>query len=175
MFINLLVVFSCFRDVSLMSGFRHGGHKRICAAGSWHFAGKNVAEHHVVAVNRTRRVVVLLHYRTFQRQAREYAFRTRIGQHFSVQQYVGSGGSVSAYRARCHRSLTSHFELAGKQMLETTIVHNQHDQIHTFDSDLQSPASTAYRDKCGSAPALRRAARSHSASVLGAKDEAAFD
>ncbi len=30
-------------------------------------------------------------------------------------------------------------------MLETMIVHDQHNQVHAFDADLQSPTSTANR------------------------------
>ncbi len=59
-------------------------------------------------------------------------------------------------------------------MLQTTVVHDQHDQIYAFDADLQSPASTANRNECGSAPAFRRAAGGHAASVLGAEDEASL-
>src|SRR5271155_1523896 len=102
MLVSLLIVFSCFRDVSLMARFGHGRHKRVSAMRSWYLTRKNAAEHHVVAINGPSRVVVLLDYRTFQRQAGEYALRARVGQHFSVQQYVGSGGSMPAYRARCH-------------------------------------------------------------------------
>src|SRR5271169_649726 len=138
-------------------------------------ARKNVAEHHVLAVNGAGRVVVLLHYRTFQRQAGEHAFRARVSQHFSVHRYVSSGGSVTAYRARCHRSFTGELELAGKQMLQTTIVHDQHHQVDPFDSDLQSPTPTTNRDECGSAPAISRTARSHTTSVLAAKNEATLD
>jgi len=53
-------------------------------------ARKNVAEHHVMAINGASRVIVLLHYRAFQRQASEYAFRALVGQHFRVQQYVNT-------------------------------------------------------------------------------------
>ena len=56
---------------------------------------------------------------------------------------VGSGGCVTAYRACCNRSFAGEFELAGKQMLQTVVVHDQHDQVNAFDADLQSPASAA--------------------------------
>jgi hypothetical protein len=48
---------------------------------------------------------------------------------------------VTAYWSGRNRSFTAACELAGEQMLETLLVHNQHDQIHAFDSNLQSPAS----------------------------------
>jgi hypothetical protein len=89
-----------------------------------------------MAVDGASRVIVLLDYRTFQRQAGEYTFRARVGEYFGVQQYVSAGGSVTAYGARCHRSFTGKLELGGKQMLQATVVHNQHDQIHAFDTDL---------------------------------------
>src|SRR5208282_332715 len=99
-------------------------------------ARKNVAEHHVVAVNGASRVVILLDYGTFQGQAGEHAFRARVRQHFSVQQYVSSGGSVTADWASRNRSFTGKFELGRKQMLQATVVHDQHDQIHSFDANL---------------------------------------
>src|SRR5271170_3915917 len=104
--------------MGLVTSLGHGGNKRITAAGSWHFTRKNLAEHHVPAIDGTSRVVVLLDNRTFQRQAGEHAFRARVGQHFSVQQYVSSGGSMTADWTRCHRSFTSKFELGGEQMLQ---------------------------------------------------------
>src|SRR5579863_2100034 len=128
-----------------------------------------------MAVNGASRIVVLLDYRTFQRQTGEYASRTRVGQHFRIEQYVGSGGSVTAYRTRRYRSFTGEFELGRKQMLQATIVHDEHDQVHAFDADLQSPTASANGDECGRAPAFRRAARSHSAAVFATNDEAAFD
>jgi hypothetical protein len=82
---------------------------------------------------------------------------------------------MTAYRARCNRSFTGEFELAGEQMLEALVVHDQHDQVHAFNSDLQSPTSTAYRHERGCAPAFGGTASRHAASVLATKDESTFD
>src|SRR5437879_9480446 len=60
---------------------------------------KNVAEVHVLAVNSSSRVVILLHDGTFERQAGEHTLRARVGQHFSVHLPVSSGGRVTANRA----------------------------------------------------------------------------
>ena len=60
-------------------------------------------------------------------------------------------------------------------MLEALIVHDQDDQVHAFDADLQSPASSADGYERWRAPAIRCAAGGHSPSMLAAKDEPAFD
>ena len=82
---------------------------------------------------------------------------------------------MTAHWACRTRGFTSEFELTGQQMLETLLIHDQHDQIHAFDSDLQSPATTANRHEGGRAPAVRCTTRGHSTAVLGAKNEAAFN
>src|ERR1700722_2341880 len=60
-------------------------------------------------------------------------------------------------------------------MLQATVVHDEHEEVDAFDADLQSPASAADGNECGSAPAFRRAAGGHATSVLAAKDEAALE
>src|SRR5258708_14506693 len=75
----------------------------------------------------------------------------------------------------CDRSLAREFELARKQMLQTAVIHDQHDEIYIFDADLQSPASAAHRDEGGSAPAIRRAAGRDTAPVLTTEYEATFN
>jgi hypothetical protein len=56
-------------------------------------------------------------------------------------------------------------------MLETVVVHDQHNQIHAFDADLQSPTSAANGHERRCAPAVRGTARSHSPSVFSAENE----
>src|SRR5512135_3066753 len=97
----------------------------------------------MLAVNGVSGVVVLLHYRAFQRQAGENALGARVSQHFGVHLPVSSGGSVTTDRPRGNRSLAREFKLARQKMLQTLVVHDQHDQIYVFDSNLQSPASSA--------------------------------
>src|SRR5579872_139654 len=60
-------------------------------------------------------------------------------------------------------------------MLKTLVVHDQHDQVHSFNPDLQSPASTADRDECGRAPTFRCTAGGDATSVLAANNESAFN
>src|SRR5882724_11589851 len=60
-------------------------------------------------------------------------------------------------------------------MLQASVVHDQHDQIHAFYANLKTRASAAYGDKSGSAPASLGAATADTASVLGADNESAFD
>src|SRR6185312_8988531 len=52
---------------------------------------------------------------------------------------------------------------------------DQHDQIHAFDSNLQTPATSAHRNERWSAPSGGSAAGGDSSSMLGAKDKTAFD
>src|SRR5579872_2758630 len=82
---------------------------------------------------------------------------------------------MTSDRAGRDRSFTGKLKLAGEQMLETLVIHDQHDQIHVFDSDLQSPASAANGDECGGAPAISSTASGHTASVLATKDEATLN
>src|SRR5579864_5609253 len=82
---------------------------------------------------------------------------------------------MTTYWTRCTRRFARELKLAGEQVLEALFVHNQHDQIHTFDSDLQSGAPTAHRDECRGAPTIRSAAGGYATSVLAANNEAAFD
>src|SRR5580698_11306988 len=60
-------------------------------------------------------------------------------------------------------------------MLQATVVHDQHHEVDTLDSNLQSPTSTADRHKCGSAPAFWRTTGRHTTTVLGTEDEACFE
>ena len=82
---------------------------------------------------------------------------------------------MTTYWARCTRSFSCKFEFAGKQMLEALVVHDQHNQIYTFNSDLQSGAPAANRDECRGAPTFSRTASGHATSVLATNDEATFD
>src|ERR1700694_679987 len=60
-------------------------------------------------------------------------------------------------------------------MLQAGVVHDQHDQIHALHANLKTPASAAYRDESGSAPAGLGAATADAATVLAANNESAFD
>lgn len=75
MLLNLLMVFSCFGNVSLMTGVAHSRHKRFTASRRCSVTRKNIAKPHVMAINGASRIVVLLDHGAFQRQAREHAFR----------------------------------------------------------------------------------------------------
>src|ERR1700739_3186711 len=82
---------------------------------------------------------------------------------------------MTANRAGCYRSLPGQFELAGEKLLQTFIVHDQHDQVHALQADLESSTAAADGDECGCAPAFRGAAGGHATAVLATKDESAFD
>ena len=98
----LFAVLSGLRNVGLMTGFGHSPHKRGCACRSRRLARQDATEHHVVAINGACGVVVLFNYCALQRQAREYAFRARVSEYFSIHQDVSSSGGVTAHWARCH-------------------------------------------------------------------------
>ena len=60
-------------------------------------------------------------------------------------------------------------------MLKALVVHNQHHQVHAFDADLQTPASSANRNERWRAPASGGAAGGDAASMFATKDEATFN
>src|ERR1700757_3734490 len=82
---------------------------------------------------------------------------------------------MTADRAGCYRSFASQLELAGEQLLQTFIVHDQHDQVDAFEAYLKSSTAAADGDECGCAPAFSGAAGGHATAVLATKDESAFD
>src|SRR5581483_9900281 len=62
-----------------------------------------------------------------------------------------------------------------KQMLQSLVIHDKHDQVHSLYTNLQTPASAANRHECRRAPAVRSAARRYASSMLTTENEAAFD
>jgi len=81
---------------------------------------------------------------------------------------------MPANRARRYRILRPSTQTCSTADAASRVVHDQHDQIHVFNTDLQSPTSSTNRDKRRSAPATFRAAGRHSASMLSAKHKAPF-
>jgi hypothetical protein len=43
---------------------------------------------------------------------------------------------MTANRPCCNRSFTTQLKLAGEQVLETLVVHDQHNQVNAFYADL---------------------------------------
>src|SRR5581483_2052689 len=83
---------------------------------------------------------------------------------------------VAAYRACRCRGFAAHLELVGEQVAHAVVVHDHHHQIYAFDTDLQSPASTADGKERRCAPgAIRQAAGGDAPAMLSAEDECAFD
>src|SRR5438477_3405504 len=60
-------------------------------------------------------------------------------------------------------------------MLESLVVHDQHDEVDTFDADLQSPASSANGDERRCAPAAGGAAGGDASTVFTTENEAALN
>src|SRR5690348_14808400 len=82
---------------------------------------------------------------------------------------------MSSNWTRCSRSVCSHVEITSKKLLHTFFILNDHDQVHGFDPDLQSPVSAGYSDERGRTPAIRGAAGGYSLTSLTTEHKAAFD
>ena len=61
---------------------------------------------------------------------------------------------------------------AGEQLRHAIVVHDQHDHIHGLPTELQAKAASVHDEKSGRAPAFACPARSYSASITQAKNEA---
>src|SRR5437763_7143812 len=120
-------------------------------------AGKNVTKLHVTAIDGAGRVVILLYDGAFERQTCEYAFGSGVGKQFRIHFPISSGGCVAAHRTRGHGPFTAKRKLAREQLLETLVIHDEHNQVNTFEADLQSYIAATNRDECWRAPAVGRA------------------
>ena len=60
-------------------------------------------------------------------------------------------------------------------MLQSLLIHHQHDQVHALDANLQSPASPTHTYECRSAPAGCGATAGDPAAVLSADDKTTLD
>src|SRR5882724_4482536 len=81
---------------------------------------------------------------------------------------------MTTHRTGSSGTFSADLKLAGKQVLQSGVIHDQHDQVNPFHADLQTPAAATYRNKSGSAPASAGTARGYPASVLATKNKAAF-
>jgi lipid-binding SYLF domain-containing protein len=86
-----------------------------------------------------------------------------------------TGGRMTAHWTCRGRCITAEFELAGKQVLKTLVVHHQHDDVDAFNANLQSPAASADGDECRRAPAFFCTACGNAAAMLSTNHEAALD
>src|SRR5216684_3446094 len=154
-----------------MCRFRYGLHKGFGHFRSGHLAQQHVLERNIFAVNGGGGIGVLLDDRAFQCQAGKSSFGTRIGEHLGIKFPVRPSGRVSSHRSGGGRSFSAHLELAGKELLHSLVIHDQHDQVNAFNADLKSPATATHGNKCGGAPAIRRATGGYSAAVLAAEYE----
>src|ERR1039458_3996175 len=85
------------------------------------------------------------------------------------------GDDMTPRRPRCCRSVPSNLEITGEQPLHTFFILNDHYHVHSFDTDLQPPASAGNRDERWRTPAIRRAAGGYAFASFGSEDKAAFD
>src|SRR5581483_5132532 len=164
-----------FGDVRLACRACDCAHELCRNFGSCCFAREYGAEREVLVINGAGGVIILLYHRTLEGQAGKDASRTRVRQHLGIQFPVRSRRRMTSNRACCCRTFAAELELAGKQMLQSLIVHDKHYQVYSLYTDLQTPASTAHRHECWRAPAVRSAARRDASSMLTTENEAAFD
>src|SRR4051794_14518145 len=69
------------------------------------------------------------------------------------------------------RSFTAYLELAGKKLLHSLVIHDEHDEVNAFNANLQSPASATDGDECRRAPAVGCAARRNATAMLPAENK----
>src|SRR5438046_9669396 len=72
---------------------------------------------------------------------------------------------MPADRPGVYAGVGTQFELAGEQVLNAILVHDQHDQINSLAADLQPEASTFDSEECRSAPPLRCAATCYATAI----------
>src|SRR5437588_9536814 len=82
---------------------------------------------------------------------------------------------MSAHRSGGCRCVSSNLEFARQQVLHTFLILNNHDQVDTFQADLQSRAPAANGEKRRCAPAIRSSASCYTFAVLASEDEATFN
>ena len=75
----------------------------------------------------------------------------------------------------CGRSVRSNVEITREKFLHAFFILNDHDQVYSFDADLQSPVTTRNGDERGRTPAVRRAAGGDTFAAFTAEDKTAFD
>ena len=110
-----------------------------------------------------------------QSEPGKQAFGARVGQDFGIQLPVGIGGSMATHRSGCRRSVRSKLEVAGDHPLHSFVALKNHNQIHAFDADLQSPVSASDRKERRRAPSVFGSAGGYASAVLRAKHQAALD
>src|SRR5438046_1328783 len=82
---------------------------------------------------------------------------------------------MSSNRTSCRRSVRSNVEITGEESLHPFFILNDHDQVHSFYTNLESPVSTRNSNERGRAPASRCAAGGYAFAALTAEDKPAFN
>src|SRR5205814_2886980 len=84
---------------------------------------------------------------------------------------VGVGCRVTTHRASGYAGIGAEFELAAKQVLHASLIHDQHDQINCLSADLQAKATAFNGEESWVAPSFGGTATGHSAAIASAEDE----
>src|ERR1035437_5880309 len=142
---------------------------------NWHFAQQQSPSSDVRSIYRLPGIIVLTERCTFQCEPGERTFGTGVGQDLCIHLPICTGLSMSSHWTRCCRSVASNLEITGEQPLHTFFILNDHYHVHSFDTDLQPPASAGNRDERWRTPAIRRAAGGYAFASFGSEDKAAFD
>src|ERR1039458_2579130 len=77
-----------------------------------------------------------------QSESGKGAFGSRVGKDLGIQLPVGIGSGMASYRSGCRGGVRSQLKLGVFQALHSSVALEDHDQIHAFDADLQSPTAT---------------------------------
>src|SRR5438270_11548626 len=82
---------------------------------------------------------------------------------------------MSAHRSRGCRCVSSNLEFARQQVLHTSLILNNHDQVDTFETDLQSRAPAANGEERRCTPPVCDPASRYPFAVLASEDEASLN
>src|ERR1017187_2234065 len=149
--------------------------ERLGYGWSCHFAQQQSPSGDLAPINRMPGIIVLADRCTFQREPREHTLGTGVGQDLCIHLPIRTGLGMPSNRTRCCRSVRSNVEITLEQLLHPFFILNDHDQVHSLYTDLQSPVSARNSNECGRTPAIRRAAGGYAFASLTSEDKAAFD
>src|SRR5215475_13992945 len=81
---------------------------------------------------------------------------------------------MAAHRPGCYRGIGAKLELAGEQILQAILVHNQHNQIDSLTADLEAKATAAGENERRGTPSRGSPATGHAPAVAGSHDESSL-
>jgi hypothetical protein len=149
--------------------------ERACGLRHCYIAQQNAASGDVVAVDGFGGIVIAANCSAGQRESGKGASGTRVRQDLGFQLPIRVGRSIAPYRSSRRRGIRSVLELAGEQLQHSLVILNDHDQVHAFDADLQSPASASDSEECRRASSDGGSAGGNASPIFRAKHKAALE